>query len=141
MKDAVSRFSRGNPMLRGFHHAAIICRDYDAAMDFYVNKLGLRLFRETYNEKQDKRKLELWLEEKYLLEVFIVPGRRESEKKAELRAGLDHLSFLVEDVPAAAARLREMGVGTTEVMHDNMTGKQYVFFFDPDGQKLELYQE
>lgn len=130
--------SREKTMLKGFHHAAIFCRDYDKTIDFYVNKLGLHLFRETYTAEQNKRKLELWLGGKYLLEIFVLPGIPEGN--TEYRTGLVHLSFLAEDVPAAVSRLRELGVRTTEVMLDKGTGKRYAFFFDPDGQKLEIYE-
>jgi len=137
MKD--TDLNREKPMLKRFQHAAIFCRDYDETIDFYVNKLGLRLYRETYIREQNKRKLELWLEDNYLLEIFVVPGI--PGRDAEFRTGLGHLSFLVEDVSAGVSRLRELDVRASEVMFDKITGKQYAFFFDPDGQKLELYEE
>ncbi len=141
MKSTGSGQTSPKPLLKGFHHAAIVCRDYKEAVDFYVNKLGLRLYRETYDAEKNRLKLELWLEERYLLEIFIMPDAPEGENNRITRAGHDHLSFLAEDVVAAAARLREMGVQTTEVLKDKSTGKNYAFFFGPHGQKLELYQE
>ncbi|CAN7219921.1 VOC family protein [Pararhizobium sp. LjRoot238] len=34
---------------------AIVVRDYDEAIDFYVNKLGFSLVEDTYQPEQDKR--------------------------------------------------------------------------------------
>ncbi len=34
---------------------AIVVRDYDAAIDFFVHKLGFRLMEDTYQPEQDKR--------------------------------------------------------------------------------------
>lgn len=34
---------------------AIVVRDYDEAIDFYVNKLGFALIEDTYQPEQDKR--------------------------------------------------------------------------------------
>ena len=41
-------------MLGKLHHVAIICSDYRAAKEFYVEKLGLPLTREVYRpERRD----------------------------------------------------------------------------------------
>lgn len=40
--------------LTNMHHVAIICSDYRAAKEFYVQKLGLPLIREVYRpERRD----------------------------------------------------------------------------------------
>ena len=40
--------------LNQIHHVAIICSDYHAAKEFYVEKLGLPLVREVYRpERRD----------------------------------------------------------------------------------------
>lgn len=36
-------------------HVALIVRDYDEALDFYVGKLGFELIEDTYQPEQDKR--------------------------------------------------------------------------------------
>jgi catechol 2,3-dioxygenase-like lactoylglutathione lyase family enzyme len=36
-------------------HIAIVVRDYDEAINFYVNKLGFELLEDTYQPEQDKR--------------------------------------------------------------------------------------
>jgi catechol 2,3-dioxygenase-like lactoylglutathione lyase family enzyme len=36
-------------------HVALVVRDYDEALAFYVGKLGFRLVEDTYQPEQDKR--------------------------------------------------------------------------------------
>ena len=36
-------------------HIALVVRDYDEALDFYVGKLGFTLVQDTYQPEQDKR--------------------------------------------------------------------------------------
>jgi len=36
-------------------HVALLVRDYDEAIDFYVGKLGFELLADQYQPEQDKR--------------------------------------------------------------------------------------
>ncbi|MCS0585547.1 VOC family protein [Massilia pinisoli] len=42
-------------MQQSIVHIALVVRDYDEAIDFYVNKLGFDLLDDTYQPVQDKR--------------------------------------------------------------------------------------
>ena len=42
-------------MKQSIVHIAIVVRDYDEALDFYVNKLNFDLIEDTYQPEQDKR--------------------------------------------------------------------------------------
>ena len=42
-------------MQQAIVHIALVVRDYDEAIDFYVNKLGFDLVDDTYQPAQDKR--------------------------------------------------------------------------------------
>jgi catechol 2,3-dioxygenase-like lactoylglutathione lyase family enzyme len=42
-------------MNQNIAHIAIVVRDYDEAIDFYVNKLGFALVEDSYQAEQDKR--------------------------------------------------------------------------------------
>jgi catechol 2,3-dioxygenase-like lactoylglutathione lyase family enzyme len=42
-------------MKQSIVHIALVVRDYDEAIDFYVNKLGFELIEDTYQPAQDKR--------------------------------------------------------------------------------------
>lgn len=43
--------------LSKIHHIAIIVSDYEAAKDFYVNKLGFSVLRENYRPEQTVKEL------------------------------------------------------------------------------------
>ncbi|MFS2082676.1 VOC family protein [Telluria sp. Tellsp99] len=42
-------------MRQAIVHIALVVRDYDEAIDFYVGKLGFELLDDTYQPAQDKR--------------------------------------------------------------------------------------
>ncbi|HEY0587445.1 MAG TPA: VOC family protein [Pseudoduganella sp.] len=42
-------------MRQSIVHIALVVRDYDEAIDFYVNTLGFELLDDTYQPEQDKR--------------------------------------------------------------------------------------
>jgi len=42
-------------MQQSIAHIALVVRDYDEALDFYIGKLGFRVVEDTYQPEQDKR--------------------------------------------------------------------------------------
>jgi len=42
-------------MQQSIVHIALVVRDYDEALDFYINKLNFELIEDTYQPEQDKR--------------------------------------------------------------------------------------
>ena len=56
--------------LSKIHHIAIIVSDYEAAKDFYVNKLGFSVIRENYRPERKDWKLDLRVNEHTELEIF-----------------------------------------------------------------------
>ena len=123
--------------LTSVHHVAIIGTDYQRTREFYVDKLGFAVIRDTRRPEKGDCKLDLRLNG-LELEVFIKPDapRRPSYPEA---CGLRHLAFRVTDVPAAAAELAEKGIDCEPIRTDDLTGEQMTFFFDPDGLPLELH--
>ena len=53
--------------LSKIHHIAIIVSDYEAAKDFYVNKLGFSVIRENYRPEREDWKLDLRVNEQKTL--------------------------------------------------------------------------
>ena len=96
--------------LSKIHHIAIIVSDYEAAKDFYVNKLG-------------------FAEEN--------PPKRVNRPEA---CGLRHLAFCVDSVEQTVNELAEVGIECEPIRVDDYTGKKMTFFHDPDGLPLELHE-
>ena len=124
--------------LLGLHHVAVICSDYAASKRFYTGVLGLEILRETYRAARDSHKLDLAVNGQYVLELFSFPHPPPRPSWPEA-AGLHHLAFAVADVPAAVRWLEAHGVPCEPVRVDELTGREYTFFADPDGLPLEFY--
>ena len=125
-------------MLGKQHHIAVISSNWDAAREFYVNKLGFELIREVYRPAQNDYLRMLRLGET-TLELFIRPDAPHRINNPEAR-GLRHLAFRVEDAVAAAAWLKERGVETEPIREDLVNGGKFTFFKDPDGLPLESHE-
>lgn len=118
---------------------AIIAGDYERSKAFYTEVLGLRVVRETYREVRDSYKLDLELPDGTQIELFSFPTAPPRPSYPEAR-GLRHLAFATEDLDEAVKRLEEKGVPVEAVRVDELTGKRFTFFADPDGLPLELYE-
>ena len=126
-------------MLLRVHHIAIICTDYAASKRFYTDVLGLQILRETYRAARQSWKLDLTVGGQYVIELFSFPAPAPRPSRPEA-AGLRHLAFAVADLDAAVARLQTHQVATEPVRVDELTGRRFTFFADPDGLPLELYE-
>jgi glyoxylase I family protein len=121
------------------HHIAIICADYKRSKAFYTEVLGFKVINELYRAERNSYKLDLALNDDYLVELFSFPDpvMRPSYPEA---TGLRHIAFEVDDVERAIASLNEMNVITEPVRTDELTGRRFTFFSDPDGLPIELYE-
>jgi glyoxylase I family protein len=142
MQSAECRTKRktGPMKLLGFHHVAIICSDYQRSKRFYVEVLGFRVIAQTYRAARNSYKLDLALPDGSQIELFSFPSPPLRVNNPEAR-GLRHLAFRVTDLAAAVAELEKNGVAVEPVRVDELTGKRFTFFADPDGLPLELYED
>lgn len=124
-------------MLNGMHHVAVIASDEKRAMDFYVNKLGFAMERETWRPAQQDYLRMLRLGDT-VIELFIHPDAPQRVTQPEA-LGLRHLAFRVADITAARDWLNARGIETEPIRDDTANGGHYVFFRDPDGLPLELH--
>jgi glyoxylase I family protein len=123
----------------GFHHVAIICSDYERSKQFYVNILGFEIIAETFRADRNSYKLDLKVGEQDAIELFSFPDPPPRVSRPEA-CGLRHLAFAVDDLEAIAADLTTHGIAVEPIRWDDLTGKRFTFFQDPDGLPLELYQ-
>ena len=124
--------------LNAVHHIALICSDRDAALDFYVRKLGFAVIRENYRPERDDWKIDLRVNEETELELFIMCGH--PARLSPEAYGLRHLAFRVESVDETAAELAALGIECEPVRLDSFTGKKKTFFRDPDNMPLEIHE-
>ncbi|HRW23115.1 MAG TPA: VOC family protein [Spirochaetia bacterium] len=127
------------PGLLGFHHAAVICSDYEKSKRFYVEALGLEAIAEAWRPESGSWKLDLGAGGRRVVELFWF-GERPPRPDRPEALGLRHLAFAVADVDASAEVLAARGVAVEPVRVDPGTGKRFTFIKDPDSLPLELYE-
>lgn len=125
--------------LNKVHHIAIICSDYQRSLHFYTHILGLTVLDEHYRESRQSYKTDLALGDEYVVELFSFPSPLPRVTRPEA-AGLRHLAFEVDDIIETVQELDAMGVEHEEVRTDEYTGKRFLFFQDPDGLPIEVYE-
>jgi lactoylglutathione lyase len=117
-------------------HTMLRVRDLEAALDFFVGKLGLRELR---RQKNDGGRFTL---------VFLGTGAAGDAGEIELTYNWDqaeayptgrffgHLAYEVDDIYATCQRLRDGGVAILRPPRDG----HMAFIKSPDGQSVELLQ-
>jgi glyoxylase I family protein len=81
----------------------------------------------------------LSVNDQYLIELFSFPDFRQRASFPEAK-GLRHLALSVENIEAAVEELKSKAVSVEEIRVDEITGKKFCFFYDPNDQPLELYE-
>jgi glyoxylase I family protein len=125
--------------LKGVHHVAIICSDYQRSKAFYTDIMGLTVVAEHHRAERDSWKLDLALADKYLIELFSFPDPPQRRSRPEA-CGLRHLAFAVEGIESSIMELKSKGIPVEAVRVDEYTGRKFTFFADPDGLPIELYE-
>ena len=128
-------------------HTMLRVRDLDAAMDFYVNKLGLKECRRIESEKGRFPLVFLaGPDDEGLVEQSKTKGRQapqveltynwDTEDYGEARY-FGHLAFEVDDIYATCAKLQKAGVLINRPPRDG----QMAFVRSPDKHSIELLQK
>lgn len=120
-----------------FLHTMLRVRDLDAALDFFVGKLGLTELRRSEHEAG-----------RFTL-VFLGSGAEGDPAQIELTYNWDqrepyptgrffgHLAFEVDDIYATCERLQQGGV----TIHRPPRDGHMAFVVSPDGHSVELLQK
>ncbi len=125
--------------LRGIHHIAIICSNYEVSKKFYTETLGLTIIQEHYRAERNSYKLDLALNDQYVIELFSFPNPPARTSRPEA-CGLRHLTFEVSNLDDTIRELNDKHVNTEPIRIDEFTGKRFTFFADPDDLPIELYE-
>lgn len=120
------------------HHIAIICSNYERSKKFYVETLGFGIIQETYRRERNSYKLDLQVGDSQI-ELFSFPNPPQRVNNPEA-CGLRHLAFAVEDIEATVSYLKSQNIEVENIRIDELTDKKFVFFKDPDGLPLEIYE-
>ncbi|MBU7582942.1 MAG: VOC family protein [Nostoc sp. TH1S01] len=125
--------------ISGIHHIAIICSDYERSKKFYVDILGFAIIQETFRAERNSYKLDLRINNHTQIELFSFPNTPQRLSNPEA-CGLRHLAFAVENIEDAVAYLKLHDIEPENIRIDEITGKKFTFFKDPDNLPLEIYE-
>ena len=124
--------------IRRLQHAVFNCRDVEASMKFYTEALGMEVV--SY-EPERKMAFLSFGGEHHNIALFQFPT--EAARLEPNRVGLNHLALEVEggeaELKALYARLQAQGVPIDRLTDHVMT--RSVYFFDPDGNRLEIFAD
>ncbi|MDY4280155.1 MAG: VOC family protein [[Pasteurella] mairii] len=125
--------------IKGFHHVALIVSDYERSKHFYTEVLGAKIIQETYRVTRQSYKLDLAFADGSQIELFSFPSPPARVTSPEA-CGLRHLAFKTDNIDVAIAYLAKNGVLCDPIRVDELTGRRFTFFRDPDGLPLEFYE-
>lgn len=126
-------------VILGFHHVAIIVSDYTKSKQFYTEILGAKIINETYREARKSYKLDLSFTDGSQIELFSFPAPPKRPNSPEAQ-GLRHLAFKVGNIEQAIDFLEQKGIEHEGIRVNELTGKRFTFFKDPDDLPLEFYE-
>jgi glyoxylase I family protein len=125
--------------LKKLHHVAIICSDYKKSKQFYTETLGFKIKQEVYRKERTSFKLDLELNDNYVIELFSFPDPPPRVSRPEA-TGLRHIAFEVENIEICIQQLAEKNIVAEPIRIDEYTSKKFSFIFDPDNLPIELYE-
>ena len=125
--------------IKKFNHVAIICSDYEKSKNFYVNILGFDIIQETLRKERNSYKLDLQVGNGDRIELFSFPNPPKRLTRPEA-CGLRHLALEVDNIQESVDYLKSHNIQVENIRIDEITGKSFTFFPDPDGLPLEIYE-
>ncbi|MDJ0555828.1 MAG: VOC family protein [Microcoleaceae cyanobacterium MO_207.B10] len=125
--------------IKKINHVAIICSDYEKSKHFYVNILGFDIIQETLRKERNSYKLDLQVGNSDRIELFSFPSPPKRLTQPEA-CGLRHLAFEVDNIQEVVDYLKSQNIEVENIRIDEITGKLFTFFPDPDGLPLEIYE-
>ena len=134
------------PTLQGIHHVAYRCRDARRTVDFYRDVLGME-FQLAIAENsvpstgEPDPYMHVFLDagNGNVLAFFELPNAPEMGRDEATPAWVQHIAFRVADMDslmAAKARAEARGLDVVGPTHHGIF--KSIYFFDPDGHRLEL---
>ena len=123
---------------KGLYHSGIAVNDLDRAIEFYRDVLGMDVANVARDDLKGLGRADLRSGSSIVV-LFQRPNPIERDALAE--DGVTHQAFFVDgdDFDTAEERMRAAGVRIHEVpVVERRSGRGF-YFFDPDGNLLQLY--
>ena len=122
------------------HHVAIRTTEYDAAINWYCEKLDFRLIREWTVGETQLVFLALPNDDNFLIESLCIKGA-ESLVASEMQSGYAHICFNVENLDKTVEELNKRNIALTYSFAVPAIGKRVAFIADPFGNAMEFCED
>ncbi len=120
-------------MIQGIGHLAFCVRDLDTALEFYMQKLGLRRL---FHLGSDDAPWLVYLRVSHGQYIELFPEKEAAQREKQC---FSHLCLQVTEIEQEVARLRALGVQVGDVSLGE-DGNYQAWLADPDGNRIELMQ-
>jgi len=134
------------PKLNGVHHVAYRCKDARETVEFYNKLLGMDFQLAIAEDKVPSTGapdpyMHVFLDagNGNVLAFFELPTKPDMDRDRNTPEWVQHIAFKVEtmdDLMNAKARAEEMGLDVVGPTHHGIF--KSIYFFDPNGHRLEL---
>ena len=134
------------PKLGGVHHVAYRCKDAKETVEFYNTLLGMDFQLAIAEDKVPSTGapdpyMHVFLDagNGNVLAFFELPTKSDRDRDRNTAEWVQHIAFKVEtmdDLMNAKARAEEMGLDVVGPTHHGIF--KSIYFFDPNGHRLEL---
>jgi len=134
------------PKLGGVHHVAYRCKDAKETVEFYNTLLGMDFQLAIAEDKVPSTGapdpyMHVFLDagNGNVLAFFELPTKPDMDRDRNTPEWVQHIAFKVEtmdDLMNAKARAEEMGLDVVGPTHHGIF--KSIYFFDPNGHRLEL---
>lgn len=135
-----SAVSKGNNseqsvIYHGMHHVGLLCEDLEKSLDFYIGVLGLEVNPDRPDDKLPYRGAWLWIGPE-MIHLMELPNPDPLDGRPEHGGRDRHFCVGVKDIAPLQERLDMAGIEYTK----SMSGRQALFFRDPDMNCLEIVE-
>lgn len=118
-------------------HACFVCSNIEASLNFYCNKLGMKLIGIQDNDRGEPWLYYVRIADGIYLEL-IPGGCGENPNIGWNSVGFNHLCLETDNLMADVERLRSMGVCIDQEPKTSADLNWQAWIHDPDGNKVEL---
>ena len=123
-------------------HTMVNVTNMDRSIEFYVNKVGLKLLRaprEMPDPRDPKRNMSIAFITDEEQSTSIELGCRKDKKEYVLGDQLEHICLAVEDVEKTVEEFKSKGIEVAREPFPMPTGRNSpIWFKDPDGIWIEI---
>jgi catechol 2,3-dioxygenase-like lactoylglutathione lyase family enzyme len=133
-------------LIERIHHVAYRCRDARETVEFYRDLLGMDFLLAISEDRvpstrEEDPYMHVFLDagQGNILAFFEIPNSPPMGRDPNTPSWVQHIAFKVRDVPAlleAKRRLGERGVDVVGPTNHELF--QSIYFFDPNGHRIEL---